>query len=215
MKLSILIATVGWRKNSFLSLLEQIMPQVRAYKGKIEVIAYWNNGELPVGQIRQALIEQARGEYVCFIDDDDTVPDYYCAEIMQALGKDYVGFHVKFFDDGVEMPPVIHSLKYSKWHQDDQGYYRGVTHLNPIRRELALKGSFGTSREAGEDAGWARTVTPFVKTENFIDKPMYFYYHSRSDTNFGGDSKIKSHYVRPIVRRKYFSYHKDSEEQSW
>jgi len=214
MKLSILIATVGWRTEAFLGLLYHLMPQVKTFAGKVEVIAYWNNGELPVGQIRKALVEQASGEYVCFIDDDDMVPDYYCKKILGALGKDYVGFRVKFFNDGVEMPPVTHSLRHTTWSQDEYGYYRGVTHLNPIKREIALRGEWPTSRQAGEDELWAKSVTPFVKTENYLDEVMYFYYHSKSDTSFGGDSKPRERYTRPVIKEKWFRYHPDSKEVS-
>lgn len=209
-ELSILIATQGRRNQRFQNLLKGLMRQVRPFKGQIEVIAYWNNGELPIGTIREYLIKEAGGEYVCFIDDDDAVPPYYCEEIMKALGEDYVGFKVKLFNDGVEKPPAYHDLQYSVWYEDEHGYYRGVTHLNPIKKSLAQLGDY-TLNGAGEDAMWAKTVTPHVKTQNFIDKIMYFYYHDRSDTSFGGAHKYREiKYTRPDIKYKYFRYHHKS-----
>lgn len=203
-KLSILIATLGRREQKFKSLLIQLMPQVEAQSGKIEVVACWNNGELPIGAIRSVLLKQAIGEYVCFIDDDDKVADDYCARLLEALRSkpDYVGFKVKLFNDGVEKPPVYHSISYGNWHEDERGYYRGVTHLNPIKRSIALLGHFDTGG-AGEDARWAHSVTRFVKTEEYIDEFMYFYYHDRSDTSFGGDRKPHGNFERPSVKQKY------------
>lgn len=216
MKLSILIATVGWREGQFVALVDKLLQQANKYPGEIEIIAYWNNGELPVAGIRRALIEQATGKYICFIDDDDDVPEEYCANIMRAIESDpdYVGFRVAFFDDGKEMPPVFHSIKYTHWHQDERGYYRGVTHLNPIRRSIAIRGTFGIDSDAGEDEKWAISVTPFVETEEYIDDVMYFYYHDRSKTTFGGDRKPQGKYGRPVIINKQFSYHPDSKENS-
>lgn len=207
MKLSILIATLGRRGYRFLNLLSLLMPQVEKYDGQIEVLAYWNNGEVSIGEIRRSLMESAVGEYVCFIDDDDSVPGYYCAEIMEAIEEhpDYVGFKVQFFNEGVEAKPVFHSIMYNRWHEDERGYYRGVTHLNPIKREIALQGDFGNGG-IGEDAKWARSVTPLVKTEKYVDKVMYQYYHDKSDTSFGGDIKPDGNYKRPTVTYKNFSF---------
>ena len=214
MKLSILIATQGRRNTKFTALTKELMRQASAYRGMIEVVAYWNNGELSIGEIRQALLEEATGDYVCFVDDDDTVPHYYCQAILNALGKDYVGFKVKLFNNGIECPPVYHDLQYQGWSEDDSGYYRGVTHLNPIRRELALLGKF-TTNGAGEDANWARSVTSHVKTQNFIDKFMYFYHHDKNDTSFGGDFLYcPTGYRRPVIKYKYFRYHPSSKTVS-
>lgn len=204
-RLSILIATLGRRRASFNRLLDTLLPQIE--NKNIEVLAYWNNGETSIGEIRQALLEDARGEYVCFIDDDDLVPDWYCDEILQALGEDYVGFELELFNEEKKMPRVFHSIKYSTWHQDAAGYYRGVTHLNPIKRELALLGDFG-KRGIGEDESWSRSVTPHVKTENYIDRIMYYYYHSKQNTAFGGEERIPQRHLRAEINHPQFRYHK-------
>lgn len=210
-KLSILIATLGRRNEKFHGLLNQLLPQLDDTLGEVEVVAYWNNGEKSIGEIRQALLREAKGDYVCFVDDDDMIADDYCIQILNALGKDYVGFKVQLYNDGKRMPVSYHSLKYEKWSQDWEGYYRNVTHLNPIRREIALKGKF--SRDgAGEDHSWAEMVAPYTKTENFIDKVLYFYYHNYEDSSFGPDNRPKptKEFTRPVVNYKHFRYHPNS-----
>jgi len=206
-RLSILIPTIGRRNEKFLELLAGLLPQIKGHD--IEIVAYWNNGEHSIGEIRQALLEEAKGEYVCFIDDDDSVPDYYCAEVMKALGKDYVGFEVELFNNGVKMPRVFHSIRYGVWHQDDDGYYRGVTHLNPIKRSIAIKGRFST-KGSGEDAEWARSIVADVRTENYIDKIMYYYYHDADDTSFTTVPKPKHEYERPEFKDPQFRWHPKS-----
>ena len=171
-KLSILVATMGRRDEKFKRLIKNLKHQVSMYEGNIEIVAYWNNGELPIGDIRQALLEAATGDYVCFVDDDDLVPTYYCGEIMAAILEkpDYIGFKVKVFSNTMDRPMAFHSLRYPGWFQDEHGYYRGVTHLNPIRRDLALLGTFSTTERGGEDEAWAVSVRPHVKEEVFIDE---------------------------------------------
>lgn len=213
MKLSILIATQGRRNPKFRHLLRKLMKQVNKHKGEIEVVAYWNNGELPIGVIRQELVQNANGEYVCFIDDDDDIPDYYCDEIIKALGRDYVGFEARIFTNGIQQKPAYHSLKYNVWTEDDKGYYRGVTHLNPILREIALKGTF-TGLGIGEDADWARSIRHLPLDEKYIDKVMYYYYHDMHDSSFGGEELPKGNYHRPQINRPYFRYHPDSKKAS-
>lgn len=210
MKLSILIATLGHRRQKFVKLVNHLATLSKPYRGKIEIVAYWNNGEQSIGQIRQALLEAATGDYICFIDDDDWVPDYYIDEIMANLGEDYIGFEVALFNNGNRMPKVRHSLEYASWNQDDEGYYRNVTHLNPIRRELALLGDFRRVG-AGEDGHWAIQVAPSVKTQKYIDRIMYYYYHSSMDSSFSGREpewplETKPVHIRQPIKHKCFRY---------
>ena len=178
---TICIATNPWRCKELERLMGVLQPQVDKYKGKIEVLIFFNNFEYSLGYLRQCLIEEAKGEYVSHIDDDDMVPEDFCDTIMPLLdGVDYIGFQVDFYDKGVKMKPVYHSLKYSTWYEDETGYYRGVTHLNPLRRELALEAGFPTQYNIGEDAEWARRV--IAKTEHVIDKPMYIYWHEAKNS---------------------------------
>lgn len=181
-KWSILIATCPPRAVKFKRLMKLLMPQVDAYKGQIEVIVLFNNFEFPsLGHIRQLLLDEAKGEYVNFIDDDDLVPQDYCDTIFPLLdGVDYIGFNVELRNDGKVLRPVYHSLRYKEWSEDEQGYYRGVTHINPIKTELARIGTF-PAMNVGEDWEWTKQVQTHLNsgeyTEHYINRPMYIYDH--------------------------------------
>jgi glycosyltransferase involved in cell wall biosynthesis len=209
-RLSVLIATIGRRNNRFIELIEYLTNMAKDFD--VEIIAYWNNGEEPIGKIRQSLVENAVGDYVCFIDDDDWVPDYYLAEIFKAMGKDYIGFQVELFEKDKQLKPVFHSIRYGVWHDDEKGFYRGVTHLNPIRRQLALLGDFA-NQGIGEDANWARSLRSLVQTENYIDKIMYYYFHDADLTTFGGAEQPKQEYIRPDFEHPKFRYHPKSKQK--
>lgn len=202
---------MGQREERFLGLLKELMPQVNKYEGRIHVLAYWNNGEKPLGEIRQALVSEATGDYISFIDDDDTVPEYYCDEIFKRLGKvDYIGWQMQAWHNGEKLKPTFHSLRYSTWSEDNRGFYRGISHLNPIKRELALQASFLVPNGIAEDQPWTERVKALVHTEEYIDKVMYNYIHTSGDSIWRGDLKPILNFKRPAVRYKYFSYHPDS-----
>jgi hypothetical protein len=125
-------------------LLKVLLPQVEEQKGQVRVLAYWNNFEKPLSVIRQSLVEEATGDYINFIDDDDMVPSYYVDLVTENLGKDYVGWRMQAYMNDEPLKPTFHSIKYPQWSEDDDGYYRNVSHLNPIKRDIAKQVSFVT-----------------------------------------------------------------------
>lgn len=205
---SILIATVGRREDRFTRLLELLLPQAT---DDVEIIAYWNNFEKPLGEIRQSLVEEATGDYINFIDDDDKIPSYYCAEVLDALSynPDYVGWQQQLYQEGMPQKPTFHSLEHSYWHEDEDGWYRNISHLNPIKRDIAKKVTFLVQDGVPEDYDWAQRVAPLVKSEKYIDKIMYEYYPSAEDSIWRGINENGS-YRRPTVEDKHFKWHTES-----
>jgi hypothetical protein len=208
--LSILIPTVGERDQRFRKLVATLTPQVQKHNGSVEVVAYWNNFEKPIADIRQALVNEARGDYVCFIDDDDGVPAYYCDRIVEAIGNnpDYIGWRMQLWYDGAKMKPTYHSIMYDSWFEDPYGYYRNISHLNPVRRSIALQVPFDGS-VGPEDHNWAQAIYPLIQSEFYIDDPMYFYYFNTEDSIWRGKSMPNKNYRRPTLG-KHFRYHPDS-----
>ena len=213
---TILIATLGQRQSRFKRLLDHLLPQVEDADGKVNVLAYWNNGERPLAEVRQALVDEADGTFTSFIDDDDLVAPTYVRRILPLLSSDidYVGFRLQCYVDGAPLKPTYHSLRYDKWYDDARGYYRDVSHLNPVRRELALKADFRRA-EPPEDVSWADQLRGVLRTELFVDDVMYQYYSSSSDTTWRPGSVQRprvGQYSRLAVSSPYFRYHSESAE---
>jgi len=130
---------------------------------------------------RQRLTESSAADYVCFMDDDDWPAHDYVAAIMGALATrpDYVGFRVDITWAGNPHRKAVHSLAHSSWTSWQDGektgdpLIRNVTHLNPMRRELALLADWNQLT----DEQWSRAVweSGLVRTEVMIDREMYFY----------------------------------------
>ncbi len=97
---------------------------------------------------------------------------------------DYVGFQLQAYVDGRPLPPTHHSLEYSGWEDSPVAFYRDLSHLNPIKRELALavpmRGGYG------EDRRWADSLRELriVHTQHYVSSVMYYYYF-RTDKKDG------------------------------
>jgi glycosyltransferase involved in cell wall biosynthesis len=180
-KWSILIPTIGYRQSRFLGLVGMVLSQITG--DDVEIVALHNNGEKPVGVYRQVLLDAARGEYVSFIDDDDAVADDYVPVILAALeaGPDVVGFETIYTRDGGLPVRVLNSIVNTP--RDDWAagvLYRDLTHVQPVRADLARIGDF--SQGWPEDFTWRGGVRPHVKAEVYLDRVLYYYRHSSSDS---------------------------------
>lgn len=176
-KLSILIPTIASRVHYLERLLQRLLPQ---RVDGVEVIVESDNGEMTIGEKRNRLMSKARGEWVCYIDDDDMVSEKYVAKILAALAlnPDCVGFKVRRYVNGIFDADAIHSIRYAKYATYSDGisriYERTPNHLNPIRRSLAIQVPF-LSCNRGEDSDYAERVYPLLESEVFIDIPLYSY----------------------------------------
>jgi hypothetical protein len=180
MKWSILILTQPSRETFLQRLMQCLTPQVKSYPD-VQVVTTLFNKRYSIGENRALMIEAAAGEYVNFVDDDDLVPDYYVSTIYPLLdGVDYIGFQGRVYQDGILQKPGYHSIQYKNWFEDEQGYYRDFSHLNPIRRVLAIAGQMGEHKAPiCEDRMWANNLRAqgIVKTEHYVNQEMYYYYY--------------------------------------
>lgn len=177
MTLSILIPTILGREKFFNALHECLTIQV-AGKKEVEIIISKDNREKSIGQKRNELLQQAKNDYSVFIDDDDTIPDYYIDEVLKAIrsNPDVVSFMGNYILNGEPQKEFIHSLKYREYDESMYYYYRPPNHLNPMRTEIAKQFYFPL-KSMFEDTDWAMQIAKagVLKTEYYIDKIMYNY----------------------------------------
>lgn len=171
--LSILICSLNARKVMLDSIVSKLSGQC---KGKVEIVVDSDNGEKVVGKKRNDLIAAARGEYVVFVDDDDDVSDDYVQKILAALRTrpDCVGME-GIITVGDASSLFKHSIEYCGWYTGIDGYYRTPNHLNPIRRSIAVAVGFPSSVQFGEDQRYSEAIVKHLKTEKYIEGPIYFY----------------------------------------
>ncbi len=177
---TILIATLSRRQYLFLGLLDVLLPQCEA-AGNVQILACSNDAQETIGQIRMRLLEAATGDYVSFVDDDDMVADDFVEAIVPLLADtpDVVGFNVRYTEPSGLSRPCFLSIRHEP-HDDAAGLWRDLTHVQPLKRELALLGDFRTGWP--EDSSWRSTVRPHVHTEAYLDREMYAYRHDPRDS---------------------------------
>jgi glycosyltransferase involved in cell wall biosynthesis len=203
-RLSILLCTVETRAKLFAELYAHILKQA---EGKpVEVLVACDNKEISIGKKRQNLLQQATGDYVCYVDDDDWVSDLYVDDILAALesGPDCVGFLITCTTNGRNPKSAIASMRYREWAENCDGYahVRTPYHKTPILRSIALAVGFPDLRY-GEDRPFAVGVTARVKTEAFIDKVCY-HYRFRNEA-FAAKYGIGGAHLRAKTARKFDS----------
>lgn len=207
---TILVPTLGQREHLLTRLLDVLLPQLDEHEGRVRVLAWRNNGLPSISEIRDTLLASAGTDYVSFVDDDDLVPEYYVAEIVNALvtRPDHVGFKLEYTTDDEHREIVEHSLRWGKWGRTSEGQlFRDVTHIDPIRTDLALRSRFSVRPGRAEDRVWVKRVRPFLTTEVYIDKIMYHYIYREDITAWRNPHTIARVPGRPEIAHPFFAWH--------
>lgn len=187
--LSVLLPSIIIRNQQFINLSHRLVDLVKAggFLSKVEFKSNVDNKEISIGKKRQELLNEATGEYVLFIDDDDDVPNYYFTKIFEALESkpDCIGFKIDFRKDG-KSKIACHSNRYKSWENNVDGYdfVRCPNHLNPIKREIALQAGYEDLR-FGEDSKYSLKLAAenLIKSEVFINEIMYIYKFSSKENH--------------------------------
>jgi len=183
MLLSLLIPTLSSRTEQCLSLVDMLLDQVERgnYIGLVEVVTLYDGGEKSIGTKRNELIQMAKGKYVAFIDDDDTIAVNYIDLIMEGIAHDVDCCSLR----GVitwngENPELFeHSIRYGAYSttSNEIRYERYPNHLNTINRKSIANQFQYPEVSHGEDTEFATKVfqSGLIKTEHYIDAVLYHY----------------------------------------
>lgn len=183
LKLSILICTMPSRREKFEALRKDLESQRTKLRATSVEIIWSSNMERNVGQKRNQMLNFAKGEYVVFCDDDDSVSPNYIHNILMYIDlfkPDCIGINGVITFNGVNERKWYISKEYGRWYQEGEVYYRTPNHISPIRRELALQAGF-PDISFGEDFEFSQRVLPLLKTEAIISEPMYYYNYRDDD----------------------------------
>jgi hypothetical protein len=149
------------------------------------MLHFLDNREHSIGHKRNSLLQQACGDFVVFVDDDDDVSADYVALICRAIcerpGVDCIGIKGVITFQGRQAHPFVQSIHHKHWRKVGRVYQRPLLHTNPIRREIAQRYSF-EDVSYSEDIDWASRVSRdhALRAEAMIDEPIYFYHSRRS-----------------------------------
>jgi glycosyltransferase involved in cell wall biosynthesis len=171
MILSVLICTIPTRKALFDDLINSLESQ---WVEGVEIL--YNDQGGTVGSKRQTLLNQAKGDYVSFVDDDDSVSENYISSIIEATKTkpDCIGICGIMTTNGMLKKNWYISMDYHSWHEEKGCYYRHTNHLSPVKREIALQVGF-PDKSHGEDYDYSMGLRNKLKTEVKIPFGIYHY----------------------------------------
>lgn len=169
MKLSVLVLGLTDRNTSYL--LYHLNKQATE---DVEILSLIDNRSYTVSEKRNILINLAHGDYVCFVDDDDTIEDNYIEELLKATAHntDVINFTVWITIDNWSEQPVYYGKDYENTNKE-WAYYRQPNHIMAIKRDIALLVPY--ENIPAEDTVFATKINQYLKTEYIIDKTLYHY----------------------------------------
>ena len=181
MKLSVLICTISSRTIMYNQLIGYLRNQIFTlpdhFANEVEVITSFDES-INVGQKRNWLLDEAKGDFIVFVDDDDTISEDYLVSILNCINDnpdiDCVGIEGVITFNGHNLKRWYISIDYGSWFERDNVYYRTPNHISPIRRSIALKVKFPEIKFA-EDFEYSTNIFPLLKKEAKIQKSIYNY----------------------------------------
>jgi transcriptional regulator CtsR len=177
-KLSILICSVVdvEREQNLNKLIHELNSQICSNYAEniVEILVEKDDGRISVGEKRNILIEKAKGEYICFVDDDDFVSDNYLNLILQNLNKDILMIRINHIVDGLKVKPIQASLYIDCLETNDFIFKTNHFHLCPHKIEKAKKVKFNEINFA-EDMDYSKRLIQHIENYDSINEEIYIY----------------------------------------
>lgn len=187
--LSILIPTIPERNERFTKLYNELMRQKTEFEtfhdsmGRIEVLVNpdkkFLEGGLSIGKKREALVKDAEGKYLCFLDDDESIAPNYLESLMRLcfMDQDVCTFkaiaNLKTFWSIVDMRLAF---KVNDQVNPDYTVRRPPWPCCPVRSVFAKMVNFKDINNA-EDFEWMAQVLKFCTSEAHTEKVIFQYNH--------------------------------------
>jgi hypothetical protein len=178
--LSVLIPTLFERRAKCEQLKESIREKfARLCPGlRLEIAEAVDNRDQSVGLKRRYLLENAKGKYTVFIDDDDEVTDAYFEDFAMCFQSGHDVMRIRG-----QMGPhtFTHSTEFplnGKMYVDGV-FVRPPNHLNPMLSDIAKMVIFDDATR-GEDLKWAIMLakTGLLKSETRSDHTRIHYIYN-------------------------------------
>lgn len=179
---SVLIPSLTERKDKLEHLLESIREKVARICPdlRVEYCTDVDNRQVSIGVKRERLLQNAKGKFTSFIDDDDDITDAYIEDLYACFKG---GFQVMRIYGQMGDYRFMHSaalgLKDKMVSGDPPLFQRPPNHLNPMLADIA-KFSHFKDATYGEDLEWTITVAKqgFLKNQYISDDSRTHYIYN-------------------------------------
>ena len=179
--LSILICSVETeeRKIKLKKLISELHRQIsKNYAEEIvEIIIDTDNMIKSVGQKRNDLIQKAKGEFICFIDDDDFISENYLSTILVNLNSsvDILLIGINHIENGINKTKIMPSLFIDNLNTGEAILKTNHFHLCPHKKSIAKNVLFECVNFA-EDMIYSQNLVKHINNAHLIYEPIYIYF---------------------------------------
>ncbi|TCP70627.1 glycosyltransferase [Baia soyae] len=203
-ELSILIPSIPERASCLSRVVNELQRQSERFP--VEILALVDNKKRSIGAKRNDLIQQAKGDFVVFVDDDDRVATDYVDSLMSAIRQtpdvDCITFDVQVSLGGIVKKICKYDVVYDNKHklEDEQYYYRNPNHIMCFSKKLASQYLY-LDISFGEDTDWAVQVRDQVRKQKKIPKILYYYdYMFKRE---GRQRNMENHIMLQTLKQEY------------
>jgi glycosyltransferase involved in cell wall biosynthesis len=191
MILSILIPSIPERKDRLDKLKWELDKQIiqtnrdLSLLGRIEILVNdsvrFLEGGLSIGKKRESLVKQAKGKYLCFLDDDETISPNYIETLLRMCneGKDVCSFNALVkLENAWGIVNMSLNNPVNEEFTPDRIVNRPPWHMCPVKSEYAKLYEFSDTNNA-EDFEWFAKVLTHCKTESKTNRIIFQYNHGQ------------------------------------
>lgn len=208
--ISILTPTIPKRHKKFCKLYAEINRQItymNTYHPSLGMIERefcygptFLDGGLSIGKKREHLVGNARGKYLCFLDDDEYISPNYIETLVRLCiqDKDVCTFRsISKLDNYWAIVNMSLDNKENEQLTPDKIVNRPAWHVCPVKSEYAKLYPF-EDINYGEDWDWFSKVLTHCETEAHSDAVIHQYNHSKLTS----ESDKITNYVQSESRRE-------------
>lgn len=182
--LSILTASIPERSGQRAILTEKIAQQIGDLP--VEHLCFIDNRRRTIGAKRDALLRIARGTFVAYVDDDDTISPDYVASLVEAIKNAMVTVDVITFAQFARVDEAAAKIVFGLRQENqpfipDTEVLRAAWHVCAWRRSVAILSHFPESNY-GEDWAFAEPLNRIARACIHIDKVLHYYRFNSATT---------------------------------
>ena len=159
---------------------------------RVKVIHKANGG---VSSARNVGIEQAQGEYICFVDSDDYILEDYCEKMLNEMNKHNADIVIcDLLDNGVPEYKLISTLVLDMANKDNFiDVYKNYQFLSPVNKLFKkdlIKTKFPVGVKYGEDEIFNLAYFDNVAKVAVIPDALYFYRYNPQSVTHENSEKL-------------------------
>jgi len=189
--LSILTASIPERSGQRAILSERIAEQIGDLP--VEHLCFIDNRRRSIGAKRDALLRIARGTFIAYVDDDDTVSPDYVASLVEAIKiaitppasptdqVDVITFAQFARVDEAHAKIVFGLRQQNQPFVHDTAVLRAAWHVCAWRRSVAILSHFPESNY-GEAWAFAEPLNRIARSSIHLDQVLHYYRFNSATT---------------------------------